>query len=265
MIHIKEFNEIYYKLDTDYKILKDLEYYFSIRAPGFFFNPKYKSGIWDGFIHLFKDSLLLKGLYKDLEKYCLKNNIEIVNTTNDYNSNFELVDEQSLNEFISALNLSSLNKETKVRKNIYPYYHQLNALNLCLKNKKQLIESITSSGKSLIIYILSRYLQQSVNNNEKILIIVPSINLVNQMYNDFDDYAYNTTWLTKENCCKIFSGKDQNILHDEIYNIELEDGSTLYLHGNQNIKLINNNIKMVKNLTKRDIIDDNWIQRYKEK
>ena len=54
--------------------------------------------------------------------------------------------------------------------------------------------SPTASGKSLIIYLLSRFY------DKKTVIIVPTTSLVEQMSKDFAEYGY------KEPICKIYSG-----------------------------------------------------------
>jgi len=209
MIKIKPYNEIFYYIDSDYETLNKLTFYFKVRSPSFFFDPRYKNGIWDGFIQLFKqDNLLYRGLLNDLNKFCINNNIELINEDS-FNSID--VDDESLNSFINELDLSTLNRQTNIRSRISFRDYQLESLKLCIKNQKQLIESPTSSGKSLVIYTLIRYLQP-ILNDKKILLIVPAINLVNQMYSDFEDYSFFNSWKTEENCCKIYSGKDKSLI-----------------------------------------------------
>ena len=59
-----------------------------------------------------------------------------------------------------------------------------------------------NSGKSFSIYILSRFL---LEKDKKVLIIVPSVNLVNQLYSDFMSY----NWDYDEQPALIFSGQDK--------------------------------------------------------
>lgn len=66
--------------------------------------------------------------------------------------------------------------------------HQFTAFYYAIKNKKQLIVSATGSGKSLIIYLIAVYLHKT---QKKGLLIVPTINLVEQMYKDFKFYSKN--------------------------------------------------------------------------
>ena len=61
----------------------------------------------------------------------------------------------------------------------------------------------TVSGKSLIIYILTRYYQ--LLQEKKILIIVPTTSLVEQMYGDFISYG-----MRRDRLHKIYSGYDKD-------------------------------------------------------
>ena len=61
----------------------------------------------------------------------------------------------------------------------------------------------TGLGKSLVIYMLVRYLQ----NIGDILVIVPSVNLVTQLYNDFKDYGYVEI---EDNVSMVYSGSVGN-------------------------------------------------------
>lgn len=63
-----------------------------------------------------------------------------------------------------------------------------------------------NSGKSLIIYMITRILLNQVYENQKILIIVPSISLVTQMFNDFVDYSIVNKWNTNDNVHSIMAG-----------------------------------------------------------
>ena len=72
-----------------------------------------------------------------------------------------------------------------------------------LKNNRGLFLSPTGSGKSLKIYSIVRYYAAA---DKKILLIVPTTSLVEQMIKDFKDYG----WNADEFCHTIYSGKDKN-------------------------------------------------------
>ncbi len=66
-----------------------------------------------------------------------------------------------------------------------PYDYQLKCAKDCLLNPKQISLSSTSSGKSLIIFMIIYFLYMK---NKKGLVCVPSISLTTQIYGDFKDY-----------------------------------------------------------------------------
>ena len=82
--------------------------------------------------------------------------------------------------------------------------YQFDAVCTGIQRKSAILLSPTGSGKSLIIYVLMRYLLTSFDKD--ILIIVPTTSLVEQMYNDFKTYGYNV----EKNCHRIYSGKDKS-------------------------------------------------------
>ena len=61
--------------------------------------------------------------------------------------------------------------------------------------------SPTGSGKSLIIYGLTQ-----LGTSGRVLIVVPTTSLVEQMYKDFADYGYDV----ENNCHRIYSGHDKD-------------------------------------------------------
>ena len=74
-----------------------------------------------------------------------------------------------------------------------------------MESDRGLILSPTGSGKSFIIYALTRYYIEKLDYG-KILIVVPTTGLVEQMYSDFADYG----WFPDEHCHKLYAGSDKN-------------------------------------------------------
>lgn len=66
--------------------------------------------------------------------------------------------------------------------------YQDRAVRAALSNHRGILLSCTSSGKSLMIYNIIRCIRKQ--NFKRILLIVPNIMLVDQMYDDFKDYGY---------------------------------------------------------------------------
>lgn len=104
-------------------------------------------------------------------------------------------------EFVQSLDLRD-DKQNKIS----PYVHQWLSVAEILSKKRTTILSPTASGKSLVIYILIRWMQYK-GLEKKILVLVPTTALVEQMYSDFDDYAYSQKWTSEKNVHKIYDYK----------------------------------------------------------
>ena len=81
--------------------------------------------------------------------------------------------------------------------------YQLEGVYDALRRNRRLLISPTASGKSLMIYAIVRYF---VSKNQKILLVVPTTSLVEQMYKDFEDYG----WNPDSYCHRIYSGKEKS-------------------------------------------------------
>src|SRR5690606_31901205 len=68
--------------------------------------------------------------------------------------------------------------------------HQIEAAYKILKNRYCMAEVATSGGKSLIISIVMFYTLKNIDPDAKFLIIVPSITLVTQFYDNILEYNF---------------------------------------------------------------------------
>jgi superfamily II DNA or RNA helicase len=84
-----------------------------------------------------------------------------------------------------------------------PRKYQIEGVYGALRHNRKLLISPTASGKSLMIYSLVRYY---VDRGEKILLVVPTTSLVEQMYKDFLDYG----WDADSYCHRIYSGREKS-------------------------------------------------------
>ncbi len=69
-----------------------------------------------------------------------------------------------------------------------PYKHQLSLFMGLINSKNHLGISSVGSGKSLSIYLTLLWLRQNSQGNKKIILLVPTIMLVQQIFNDFKSY-----------------------------------------------------------------------------
>ena len=178
-MQLSKHNEVYLKLDVDSGLSQELSDYFTFEVPGARFMPAYKKRIWDGKIRLFsrQTGKIYVGLLSYIKDYATKNNINIhidKEVENDRN-----IVREDVRRFIKSLRPKSKGKELEIRD------YQIDAVFHALRKHRCLLISPTASGKSLIIYLLSRWYESN-----RILILVPTTSLVEQMYTDFLDYGY---------------------------------------------------------------------------
>ena len=191
-IRLEKVNEAFIRVHSERNIAQELSDYFTFYVPGYQFSPQYKSRVWDGKIRLadLRSFTIYHGLVPYIKKFCEERDYKLhidpaVSVTTEF-SGIEAT------EFISTLNLPFAVRE-------YQWKSFLHAV----RNKRVLLLSPTASGKSLILYLIIRYLQQ---NHKKGLLIVPTTSLVEQMYKDFESYGYDS----EEYCHRQYSGKEKH-------------------------------------------------------
>ena len=175
---VDKIDEVYLKIEADADIRRELGEYFTFEVPGFKFMPQFRNRVWDGKIRLFSYATgkIYTGLYPYIVNWCKENGVQVVDGTKIKDTK---VDISKVNEFIKAL---------KIPMEVRDY--QKEAFIHAVKKNRCLLLSPTASGKSLIVYLLTRFNQLRIKN--KILIIVPTTSLVEQLYKDFKDYGYDS-------------------------------------------------------------------------
>ena len=181
----------------------ELSEHFCFFVPGYKFMPAYKNRMWDGKIRLYdsRKKTLYNGLYKYLSEFCEVRDYNLEVENNPTYGTLGSLSEHNLEALLSDISLSVNGDD------ITPRNYQLEGLSHTLKNKKTLLLSPTASGKSLIIYLAMRYYLH--NNDNKVLIIVPTTSLVEQMYSDFADYSSKDSWNAEDVCHRIYSGREK--------------------------------------------------------
>ena len=203
-MRISKKNEVYLILsDLTSSQNQELSEFFTFEVPGAKFMPMYKNRMWDGKIRLFSPATgeIYVGLLYYIKEFCSRNKIEYI--LDEGVENERDVVHQVVRDFIRSLKPKSKGKSLKVRD------YQINAVHHALSRNRALLVSPTASGKSLIIYSLVRYYQMA---GEKILILVPTTSLVEQMYSDFEDYG----WSSGTYCQRIYQGHDRKVTKDVV-------------------------------------------------
>ena len=197
-LSIKKKNEVYLQIfSKEPHVHQELADYFTFEVPEAKYlkkNPRYK--YWDGTIRLYspKTGELYHGLRKHLQTWADEKQYSIQYEKNDWYG--DIVDD---NKFVS---LPAVKVFMDKISTIKPRDYQYKAVYEALKNNRKLLLSPTGSGKSLMIYSIVRYYAATA---KKILIVVPTTSLVEQMVNDFISYGWNADDFVH----KIYSGKDK--------------------------------------------------------
>jgi superfamily II DNA or RNA helicase len=197
--------QVFKKDETNIRILtnsgieSELSDFFAFRAHGFQYHPAYRSRMWDGFTRLYnrKTKELFIGLVPYLEQFCKEREYELL-LDDKLNHKSKFI-KQEFDQFIESLKLPYTLRD-----------YQENILRECIENNfRALIVSPTGSGKSACLYCLIRYGLEKFNH-KKILLLVPTVNLVSQMESDFLDYSQNDPSFSENNIHKIYQGQDRD-------------------------------------------------------
>jgi|TARA_R100000030_G_scaffold84772_1_gene67939 superfamily II DNA or RNA helicase len=192
---ISKKNDVYVKVDTEPNIARELVDFFTFEVPGARFMPTYKSRVWDGKIRLYNQMSgeIYFGLVPYVEEFAKRNDISI-----EYGEGVKDEGEHRdavLGGFVRRVSPKSKGKSLQIRD------YQMAAFVHAVRNNRSLSLSPTASGKSLIIYLLSRWYESN-----RVLILVPTTSLVEQMYSDFLDYGY-----VESKMQKIYQGHSREI------------------------------------------------------
>jgi superfamily II DNA or RNA helicase len=195
-IIISKKNEIFLKIESEPHIFQELSEHFTFDVPGAKFMPQYRSKYWDGKIRLFSTHTgeIYVGLLDKVVSWAKKWNYQVEFKNNKfYGTPFEE------NEMISYEGVKDY--MTKISRH-KPRDYQIDAVYDALRYNRKLLISPTASGKSLMIYSIVRYFAE---RNEKILLVVPTTSLVEQMFKDFQDYG----WNAEDYCHLIYGGREK--------------------------------------------------------
>jgi superfamily II DNA or RNA helicase len=195
-IVIQKKNEIYLKVQAEPHIHQELSEYFTFDVPGAKFMPQYRSKYWDGKIRLYSTHTgeIYVGLLDKIISWAKNHDYKVEFQDNKfYGTPFEendMVSREGISDYMSRISKHK------------PRDYQIDAVYDALKYNRKLLISPTASGKSMMIYSVVRYFTE---RDKKILLVVPTTSLVEQMYKDFIDYG----WNAEEYCHKIYSGKEK--------------------------------------------------------
>jgi len=193
---IRKKNEVYVTVKTEPYINQELSDHFTFDVPGAKFMPQYRSKYWDGKIRLYSSHTgeIYVGLLDKVVAWAKNYGYSVEFEDNKfYGTPFEenkTISYQGVKEYMTRI------------ARFKPRDYQIDAVYDALKYNRKLLISPTASGKSLMIYSVVRYFAEK---GKKILLVVPTTSLVEQMFKDFEDYG----WNAEEYCHKIYSGREK--------------------------------------------------------
>ncbi len=194
---ISKSNEVFLKINTEPHIEYELRDHFKFEVPNAKFMPQYRGRNWNGEIHLYdmRSKQIYVGLLDKIVNFCKQYGYSYKFEDNKfYGTPYEENDGisyEGVKDYMSSICSHS------------PRKYQIEGVFDALKHNRKLLISPTASGKSLMIYSLVRYY---VDKGQKILLVVPTTSLVEQMYKDFLDYG----WDSDSYCHRIYSGRDKS-------------------------------------------------------
>ena len=193
---ISKSNEVFLKINTEPHIEYELRDHFKFEVPNAKFMPQYRGRNWNGEIHLFdmRSKQIYVGLLDKIVSFCKQYDYSYTFEDNKfYGTPYEENEEISYEGVKDYMH--SICSHT-------PRKYQIEGVYGALKHNRKLLISPTASGKSLMIYSLVRYYE---NQGKKVLLVVPTTSLVEQMYKDFLDYG----WDVDSYCHRIYSGREK--------------------------------------------------------
>jgi superfamily II DNA or RNA helicase len=193
---IQKVNEVYLKIDTEPHIEHELRDRFTFEVESAKFMPQYRKRNWNGEIHLYdmRTKRIYCGLLDKVVAFCENAGYSYQFEDNKfYGLPFEvneMISKEGVKDYISSIT------------HIKPRDYQIDAVYDALRYNRKLLISPTASGKSFMIYSLVRFF---VGMKKKILLVVPTTSLVEQMYKDFIEYG----WDAENHCHRIYAGRDK--------------------------------------------------------
>ena len=176
VVNVEEGNAVHLKVTADPGTRQEIAEYFSFKPAGYQFSPAYKNRVWDGIIRLYQPMrpVLYVGLFPRLKKFCDDRGYEL-------NAPKHLLEGEPVDDNYGY----ELAKEIGCK--FEPRDYQNQYVVDAIRDSRSLSLSPTSSGKSLIIYLIQQHYWRTYGH--RTLIIVPTISLVHQMAGDFKDYG----------------------------------------------------------------------------
>lgn len=175
-IRFKNYSHV--EIECENSVLMELRNYFTFEIEGARFSPKFRYG-WDGKVRLLtNEGILPIGLVGVLTKYCDNNDLSY--TIDDALTPERFMTREEFDNWISSFDIYA--GDTKIT----PHWYQADSVFEAINSNRRTLNLPTSAGKSLISALINRWYLE--NFEGKILVLVPTTALVQQMIDDYVDY-----------------------------------------------------------------------------
>ena len=176
-IVIEKLNDVYCKVECDKSISREISENYSFRIDNWRFHPKCKAG-WDGVIRLYNHTkkTIYTGLIESLTGFAKEARYSI--KVDDYYEPHPITDVEFM-DFVKTLKLPFEPRDYQIKYALHS-----------IRTRRALNISPTGSGKSLIAYLVIRYVLTQIKS--KVIVLVPTTALVYQLISDFKDYGWDS-------------------------------------------------------------------------
>lgn len=188
---LRKHNNVYTDIICDDGVARELSDHFAFYVDNYQYMPAFRSRRWDGKVRCFdlRSRRVLTGLHSQLLQFCRANDY-VVTYDNAADFAAQSISVTECSDYIASLSLSDA---YKIRD------YQLSSFLRAVRDRRRLLVLPTGSGKSLVIYLIAKYF------NRKTIVIVPTISLVEQMYDDFKSYGLDV----EKYCHRIYTGQEK--------------------------------------------------------
>lgn len=204
-IRAYKYNEVYFQLDGDTSALMDIADHFKWKAANAKYHPRVKAKIWDGFVSLLEKNgcLFPIGMYWELARFCKSWGFDLV-------ADMEPVSPGSITrpDIVNLFDWISIDDPWNPGQKMDIRSYQMETVYRCLRHRRVNVISPTSSGKTVMIYAIARYLEAL---KKRLVVVVPNISLVSQGAGDFASYGY------EREVGQISGGADKRLVHQTTF------------------------------------------------
>ncbi len=174
-IEFKLYDNLHIQIETkEYDYLRSVQNHISDYVNGYRFMPKFKKGGWNGKISLFK---------KNIRSFPFGLMLMVLKHTKNQYPELTYIINDDVKSIFNGIKIKNYNYDLLLK----PYNYQQSCIETCLSKSKGVLVVATAGGKSLIISYIIDIINKTIDN--KSLIIVPTLQLVDQFKGDMTEYG----------------------------------------------------------------------------